>query len=84
MNSEEALPKEVPRLGAAVRARQKAVALSQETLADAAEVDRSHNCLRFISQTILSGHPPPGANVSFGSRLCENKFLERFGHGGIR
>ncbi|AHL32345.1 transcriptional regulator [Pseudomonas brassicacearum] len=54
-------------MGAAVRARRKAVALSQETLADAAEVDRSHNCLRFISRTIIAGYTPPGANVSFGS-----------------
>lgn len=30
------------RLGASVRARRKALALSQEALADAAEIDRSH------------------------------------------
>jgi transcriptional regulator with XRE-family HTH domain len=30
------------RLGAAVRARRKAMALSQETVADYAEIDRSH------------------------------------------
>lgn len=30
------------RLGAAIRARRQALALSQEALADAAEIDRSH------------------------------------------
>ncbi|WP_277960721.1 helix-turn-helix domain-containing protein [Pseudomonas sp. RIT-To-2] len=32
----------LPRLGAAVRARRKAMVLSQEAMADAAGIDRSH------------------------------------------
>jgi transcriptional regulator with XRE-family HTH domain len=33
---------QLKRLGAAVRARRKAIGLSQEALADAADIDRSH------------------------------------------
>lgn len=32
----------LPRLGAAIRARRKALGLSQEALADAAQIDRAH------------------------------------------